>query len=419
MKHWIGYLGHSETSKFGPGLVDPRRADGKTAKIDSRPIGVEGIHFGYMEGSGKQFPVVRIEFDGDEILPRNHVPLMRGRHCEERSPNEAHARPVGPKKIDDDAAKTLLRDVFLFDPECREPLSRVCRRLGWEMDFESVLRLRWRDVNWTDYFSVGEFSGDSRNRPVVHPVVQRREVGPAFCLLSASGNEATLDYAAYKRDNDEEGVINGRVRLSFKDSDRSSIEAISWCEPGSDLWEQQSVEKPDRSCVVIGPGREVKPTEEDDLGQAEEIAAEAGEFDPADERDARERQLRAMVLRSGQSAFRKELLRAYQGMCAVSGCRVEEVLEAAHILPYRGEHTNQTQNGLLLRSDLHILFDRGMLWFDTSETAPKTCVSDLLRLREPYNNLHGKALRQPAGEGDRPAAKLLDQHRKGTDAGLH
>jgi hypothetical protein len=37
------------------------------------------------------------------------------------------------------------------------------------------------------------------------------------------------------------------------------------------------------------------------------------------------------------------------------------VVEAAHISPYRGEEDNHVENGLLLRSDIHTLFDLDLL----------------------------------------------------------
>lgn len=58
-----------------------------------------------------------------------------------------------------------------------------------------------------------------------------------------------------------------------------------------------------------------------------------------------------------QSKFRKELLVAYDYTCAVSRSKVIELLEAAHIQPYDGIHTSVVSNGILLRSDIHDLFD--------------------------------------------------------------
>lgn len=58
-----------------------------------------------------------------------------------------------------------------------------------------------------------------------------------------------------------------------------------------------------------------------------------------------------------QSKFRKELLDTYNNTCAVTGSKVIQLLEAAHIKPYDGAHTSVINNGILLRSDIHDLFD--------------------------------------------------------------
>lgn len=89
-------------------------------------------------------------------------------------------------------------------------------------------------------------------------------------------------------------------------------------------------------------------------------------FDPADQDDARRRTLAEIVRRQGQRAFRKELMANYGGACAITGCSVSWVLEAAHISPYRGPATNRADNGLLLRADLHTLFDLGLLTIEPS-----------------------------------------------------
>lgn len=93
--------------------------------------------------------------------------------------------------------------------------------------------------------------------------------------------------------------------------------------------------------------------------------AEAAEpdvpFDPANTEDARKRVLAAVVRRQGQKKFRADLLNTYDSKCAMTGCDEICVLEAAHISPYRGPDTNKADNGLLLRADLHTLFDLGLL----------------------------------------------------------
>lgn len=75
-----------------------------------------------------------------------------------------------------------------------------------------------------------------------------------------------------------------------------------------------------------------------------------------------ERRTATLKARPLQRAFRDALFRTYSGRCVVSGCTVPEALEAAHIVPHTGDPTwDQAENGLLLRRDLHSLFD-AFLW---------------------------------------------------------
>lgn len=64
--------------------------------------------------------------------------------------------------------------------------------------------------------------------------------------------------------------------------------------------------------------------------------------------------------RRGQTKFREALLEKYK-KCVVTGCDVTDVLEAAHIEPYADGGDPTVQNGLLLRSDIHTLFDLDLL----------------------------------------------------------
>ncbi|MCK8114801.1 HNH endonuclease [Anaerosoma tenue] len=63
--------------------------------------------------------------------------------------------------------------------------------------------------------------------------------------------------------------------------------------------------------------------------------------------------------RLGQGIFRVSVLDAYDRACAVTGEHSLPVLEAAHIMPYADGGTHDVTNGLLLRSDIHRLFDLG------------------------------------------------------------
>ena len=68
--------------------------------------------------------------------------------------------------------------------------------------------------------------------------------------------------------------------------------------------------------------------------------------------------------RVGQSAFKALVLGAYQRHCAITGSRIEPVLEAAHIRPVKDGGIHRVDNGMLLRSDVHKLFDDGYLGVD-------------------------------------------------------
>jgi putative restriction endonuclease len=120
------------------------------------------------------------------------------------------------------------------------------------------------------------------------------------------------------------------------------------------------------------------------------------------------RRFASIVRRRGQPAFRQALLEAYAGRCAISGWSLAEVLEAAHIVPYKGPQTNHTCNGLLLRSDLHTLFDLGKLAIETKGytviLAPELASSD-------YVGFAGKPLALPAKASRRPSKEALDMHR--------
>jgi putative restriction endonuclease len=63
--------------------------------------------------------------------------------------------------------------------------------------------------------------------------------------------------------------------------------------------------------------------------------------------------------RLGQGLFRVSVADAYRRACAVTGEHSLPALEAAHIRPYEGGGEHKISNGLLLRSDIHRLFDRG------------------------------------------------------------
>ncbi len=115
--------------------------------------------------------------------------------------------------------------------------------------------------------------------------------------------------------------------------------------------------------------------------------------------------------RVGQSTFRHDVVENYDRRCALTRERTLPVLEAAHIKPYSkgGEHT--LSNGLLLRRDIHRLFDLGYVTIDSQM---KLVVSK--RIREEFENgrdyyrLGGKELWVPPVVEHQPSRESLEWH---------
>ncbi len=92
-----------------------------------------------------------------------------------------------------------------------------------------------------------------------------------------------------------------------------------------------------------------------------------------------EKTLREIKTRRGQPEFRQSLLLIFKGKCCVTGCNVESVLEAAHIIPHSEESNYSVLNGLLLRADIHTLYDLNLIGIDGNG---KVFVSETLRESE-------------------------------------
>nr|WP_278449051.1 HNH endonuclease [Brevundimonas diminuta] len=131
------------------------------------------------------------------------------------------------------------------------------------------------------------------------------------------------------------------------------------------------------------------------------------DFDPTSIEDGRRKIWGQVKRRQGQPAFRRHLLAAYGGQCAITDCSVEALLEAAHILPYRGKETNVVQNGLLLRADIHTLFDLGLIAVGRDR---RVLVSERLAVTE-YAALKGKPLRATVQRIEAPSSSALEWHR--------
>ncbi|TAL98642.1 MAG: HNH endonuclease [Paraburkholderia sp.] len=117
-------------------------------------------------------------------------------------------------------------------------------------------------------------------------------------------------------------------------------------------------------------------------------------------------QNRAIKTRRGQTRFRQQLLDAYRRGCAITGSRITELLEAAHIVPHSLMTNYSTRNGLLLKTDIHTLYDLHLISVDATYTVH---VSRRLANTD-YGKLHGKKLEIfPDRSADQPSSTALEK----------
>jgi len=120
----------------------------------------------------------------------------------------------------------------------------------------------------------------------------------------------------------------------------------------------------------------------------------------------------ALVMpRLGQGSFRVVVTDAYERRCAITRERTLPVLQAAHIKPYGEGGSHSVTNGLLLRSDIHTLFDRGYV-----TVTPEYRFEVSRRIRDEFENgrdyyaLHGHEVTIPERDAFRPAVEALRWH---------
>jgi putative restriction endonuclease len=122
---------------------------------------------------------------------------------------------------------------------------------------------------------------------------------------------------------------------------------------------------------------------------------------------------RLVVPRLNQGAFRAVVLEAYESRCAITGHRIRPTLQAAHIRPVADGGEHRVDNGLLLRSDIHTLFDLGYVSVD-----PQYRLRVSPRLREDFGNgdelyareRSGETIALPRSRASRPSREALEWH---------
>lgn len=133
-------------------------------------------------------------------------------------------------------------------------------------------------------------------------------------------------------------------------------------------------------------------------------ALAVGELGDSADSVERERKLAEVIRRKKQASFRAQLIEAYGGRCAATGYGVSDALQAAHIASYYGPKSQVVTNGLLLRADIHLLYDRFLL---SVEPDSLRIEMDAALSESEYGELRGRRITVPADRTLRPSYERL------------
>src|SRR5712691_4533633 len=230
---------------------------------------------------------------------------------------------------------------------------------------QKLLAIRWINrgsKGYIDVFPASAFGSEGVTDEFTHLVV-----GPqggqyhTKCRLTVHSTTAMLDYKAFREFNTSQGMYLGVLRLDFADTNRDKLANSAWRDPGRKRFVKDA--------EVIPAPLPVRQPYKFKKGAAQKALKTV---------KAKER--------LGQVRFRTYLMLAYGGKCCVSGCSVGAALEGAHIDPFWGAPSDHPQNGLLLRRDLHALFDADLLAIEPDSGLIHFAAAALAF--QEYRNLH-------------------------------
>lgn len=232
-----------------------------------------------------------------------------------------------------------------------------------------------------------------------NPIFKTTNVRPDLDLVSVNAF-GRANWPA----NQKPRIVDGSNSLDLLFVEKRGVRTYTFYDPEiHGIWKLAAVP----GDAKLRPLRlDIQPTESA-LGTLRKALETEDEFDPDDDTDARTKTLGSIARRQGQAAFRMALLKAYDRCCAFTGCDVEQTLEAAHIRPYLGTRTNVVANGLLLRSDLHTLFDLRLLRINPGDM--KIEISPKVKANH-YQAITGKMMTLPRNSAEQPSAAALIWH---------
>ena len=245
-------------------------------------------------------------------------------------------------------------------------------------------------------------------------------------LLAPGARSLTADEDLVVISHDRQGLElrNYQAKFTVLDAEqvtRAWLKDVLAGEPLSDncpdVWREWVARRVFRPLVLGQDGERIPaellapsvlqfPQDAEERAARAEFDAQSSDDPPIGDEDARRRVRREIFARQGQSDFRDSLIHAYRGQCAVTGCTVIPVLEAAHLHPYRGMHTNLVTNGLLLRADIHTLLDYKLL---APEPETRVVVISTRLFGTQYDEFSGRRIAEPAVVTQRPTESVLER----------
>ena len=248
--------------------------------------------------------------------------------------------------------------------------------------------MKWIALKWvagdakgyTDWFPLNDFARATQDAQRIHLVL-----GPrggryhARCSIHVSGRSATLDYRRYRSFNNRHGMQLGVLEFHFANTSRAVVRDVLW----NDV------------TILVGEA-EVAVVHDPDLpGYTSSVGTRKYGF-----------ALRA--LRPEQLELYLELERTYGGCCVISGCPVPPALSAAHLVPVANGGNEQPTNAVLLRADLHALFDSNQLGINPRSRT--VYLSTEAQAWPEYKKFHGRstlAMPQPGFDSNKPKASAF------------
>lgn len=119
-------------------------------------------------------------------------------------------------------------------------------------------------------------------------------------------------------------------------------------------------------------------------------------------------EIQEVTIRPGASNFRELVLTEYDNFCAISGFRVPSALEVAHIVPYYGELSDEVQNAIPMRVDLHRLFDQGLIRVIFDDLKAAYIVLTHSTIMNDYQEFNGVELKIPKDPLAMPSKLALE-----------